>query len=779
MAAWACALGGLMNTAQCETLTLARMFAAPDLSGPTLRTPQFSPDGQLLAYLQGSADDKDRLDLWAYDLRTRKRRLLIDARALAPGEASLSPEEAARRERQRTSALRGIVEYQFSSDSRSILIPLAGDLYVYDLGAPPATAVRRITAHSGEPAGSATDARFSPQGHYVSFIRDQNLYVYAFATDRVQRITPDCRALVSCGVAEFIAQEEMDRSTGYWWSPDESRIAWARVDESPVPEVERFEINANDVRVVPQRYPAAGQPNASVRLFVTTLAEPATIEIPFSQAPRPQTPGDPPQTESQEPYLARVGWFPDSRSLAIQRESRDQKTLDLIRSDPFTGKSRVLLTERSDTWIELNDELSFIPGRGEFLWASSRTGFRHLYLYDFDGHLLCPVTAGDWMVVGDRRGRAIRGLDEKRGLVYFEANRETPLERNLYVSSYRHPGPTIERLTREPGWHGIQMPKNTAVYLDRYSTADRPPSVTLRALSGRSLAELDPNPLDASHPYFNYLDTRPTNAFGTLVAEDGQELYYELTTPAHLEPGRRYPVIVEVYGGPGVQFVANQWADQSGFFDHILTQHGFVVFKLDNRGSGERGNRFESALYRRLSIVEVRDQVRGVEFLKTLPFVDPTRIGVFGWSYGGYMALMCLLQAPQEFAAGIAGAPVTDWRLYDTHYTERYLGTPADDPSGYQLADVLHYAGALRAPMLLMHGMADDNVLFTNSTTLMKRLQDLGKPFDLMTYPGAKHSLLRHADTGPHAYGRILRFLDENLGAQTAHPVGQSDAVTD
>jgi dipeptidyl-peptidase-4 len=246
-------------------------------------------------------------------------------------------------------------------------------------------------------------------------------------------------------------------------------------------------------------------------------------------------------------------------------------------------------------------------------------------------------------------------------------------------------------------------------------------------------------------------------------------LHYKLLKPKKLEPGRRYPVIVDVYGGPGVQRVRRSWGASSGFFQQYLAQQGYIVFALDNRGSAYRGVKFETAMYKHMGSVEVEDQVSGVQFLKSLPYVDPARIGVFGWSYGGYMALMCMMQAPNEFAAGVAGAPVTDWRLYDTHYTERYMSTPQDNVAGYKAGNVLNYADKLRGPLLVMHGMADDNVLFTNSTALFKRLQDLNKPFDMMTYPGSKHGLLRFAGTGPHGYETIMRFFDAHLrGAESA-----------
>jgi dipeptidyl-peptidase-4 len=730
-------------------LTLDRLFAAPDLSGPALRGARFSPDGKLVTYLQGKPEAKDRLDVWAYDPATRSNRLLVDSAALVADEGKLSAEEEARRERARTSALAGVVDYEFSPDSRYLLIPLAGDLFLYDLRAGSDTSpVRRLT----QTAEAETDPRFSPRGRYVSFVRGQNLHVLELSSGKEISITRAGGGLVSFGVAEFIAQEEMDRSTGYWWSPDERHIAYTRVDETPVDELERFEIFAETVKVIRQRYPAAGRPNARIDLFVQELGSARERELPAAA--------------SGEGYLARVQWFPDSRALAVQRQSRDQRYLELLRIEIADGSSRRLLEERSDTWVDLHDELTFLPKRKAFIWSSARSGHDHLYLHDYDGRLLRPLTAGEWMVTGSGRERAIEAVDEVRGLVYFTANRDTPLERHLYAAPLDGPSDParieagIRKLSSGAGWHANTMSADAKLWLDTFSTPDDPPSLSLRRADGRLLEVLVANSLDASHPYAPYRDAHQPTEFGTLQAADGQTLHYQLTKPAGLQPGKRYPVIVEVYGGPGAQQVRRAWG---GLFRQFLAHQGYVVFTIDNRGSGFRGRRFEGALHRRMGSIEIEDQVRGVDFLRTLPYVDGTRIGVFGWSYGGYMALMCMVRAPGHFTAGVAGAPVTDWRLYDTHYTERYMETPQSNPEGYRDGMVMTHAANLAGPLLVIHGMADDNVLFTHSTALFKNLQDLRKPFEVMPYPGSKHALLRFAGTGPHAYDTITRFFARSL----------------
>jgi len=759
-----------MSAARADKLTIERLFSAPDLSGASLRAPQISPDGRLVAYLKGAERNKDRMDLWAYDIAKRHHRLLVDSSKLVPQEHALSSEEEQRRERQRTSSLSGIVEYQFSPDSRLLLVPLGGDLYLYDLRAKPNEAVRRLT-HT---ASYETDAKFSPSGRYVSFIRDQNLVVYDLTAGREIPVTRDGGGVISFGTAEFIAQEEMSRTTGYWWSPDEKRIAYTRVDESPVPEVERFEIYADRSLVVKQRYPGAGAPNAIVQLYV---AEVGSTSAPAAAKAASPTPTLPASTRvdlgsNTDFYLARVNWFPDGSALAVQRESRDQKTLSLLRADPASGATQELLNEHSDRWVTLNDNLTFLARSHQLIWASSRSGYQHLYLYDWNGQLIRPLTQGEWMVTGDNDSHGMRGVDEEKGLVYFVANAESPLERHLYSVSLTDASVPMQKITTDSGWHGIAMSGDAHMFLDTFSTPESPPSLTLRSMTGAVLADLVPNKVGPDHPYAPYLSDHLPTEFGTLSAKDGQTLHYQVIKPRNLEPGRRYPVIVDVYGGPGNQRVRKAWGGyprgNEGFFRQILAQSGYIVFTLDNRGSGWRGVEFETALYHRLGSVEIEDQVTGVDFLRTLPYVDPARIGVFGWSYGGYMALMCMMQAPDVFAVGVSGAPVTDWKLYDTHYTERFMGTPQSNPDGYAKSSVLHYADDLKGSLLIMHGMADDNVLFTHSTTLFKKLQDLNEPFEVMTYPGGKHGLLRHADMGRHGYMTIKRFFDRTIGQDAA-----------
>lgn len=730
-----------------EPLTVERIFSDPDLSGPRLRAPQFSPDGRLLTYLRGKADDKDQMDLWAFDIRTGQHRLLVDSRAFSDGDEKLSAEEAARRERQRVANLRGIVSYEFAAEGRRLLVPLNGDLYLYDLRASknPVTRLTRTQAYE-------TDAHFSPRGQYVSFIRDQDLFVIDLHTRSERALTEDGEGAIHNGAAEFIAQEEMGRSEGYWWSPDERRIAYARVDETRVPEIERLEIHAREATIVRQRYPRAGAENARVELRMVDVATGTQKSL------EPHVPDD--------TYLARVHWLPDSQHVAIQRQTRDQRQLDLIRIDVSSLTQSVLVSERSDHWVELNNDLHFLERQPAFIWSSRRSGYKHLYLFSLDGKLIRQLTNGSWMVVGDGNDNGLVGVDESGNRVFFTANKDSVLERHLYSVSLDG-SEEPRRLSRESGWHTATLSKDATAYLDLWSSISQPPAASIRSTNSQRTQWVSRNELNSSHPYFPFTSDHVHDEFGTLRAADGQVLHYRLLKPAKLEPGRRYPVVIDTYGGPHFQYVRNDWMGGTravqGYFRQVLAQNGFVVFSLDNRGSGFRGTAFESVLNGQLGRIEVEDQLTGVRFLKSLPYVDAMRIGIMGWSYGGYVTLQALSHPSQPFKAGVAGAPVADWALYDTHYSERYLGVPSANARAYADSSTLANLDRLSGRLLLVHGMADDNVLFTHSTAAMKVLQDANKQFDLMTYPGGKHGLIRMPDTGRHYYERVLEFFRERL----------------
>lgn len=708
-------------------LTLERVFASPALNGPSPRLPKLSPDGKWLTSLRPRADDRERFDLWAMDTATGESRMLVDSTRLGTS-GEISEAEKMQRERARIGGTKGIVAYDWSADGRAILVPVDGELFIADL----AGGLTRLTnSASGE-----LDATVSPKGGFVSFVRDQNLIVLDRSTTTERALTADGGGTLSWGVAEFVAQEEMDRHRGHWWSPDDRRVAIARVDESRVEIVSRAAIGADGTKVFDQRYPKAGTPNAAVELHVVTVDGSAAVRVDLG-----------PDTDQ---YLARVDWVPDGSALIVQRQSRDQKRLDVLLADASSGETLLLFTETGRTWINLHDNLRVLKD-DSLLWTSERDGFMHLYRWK-EGRWT-QLTRGPWAI------RQLIGVDEAQGRVWFTANKGNPLEQHLFSLSLRGGSPVQHT---QPGWwHDVTMNKAATRTIVRRSSPVQPEQVYLGDAMGRRLAWIEENALDPSHPYAPYAGSHVAPLFGSIDAADGTKLKTKLLLP-RIESGKRYPVFVQVYGGPGAgRQVQSNWG--GGALHQYLVDRGWIVFSVDGRGTPDRGKAFEDHIYRAMGSVEVEDQLRGVAWLKTQPFVDPQRIAVYGWSYGGYMALKLLQAAPGVFAAGVAGAPVTRWALYDTHYTERYLGNPAVDPKPYEAADVLPRAAVLADPLLLIHGMADDNVVFEHSTALMAALQTGGKPFETMVYPGQTHRV-----AGPgvsvHLWRTILDFLDRNLG---------------
>lgn len=714
-----------------QSLELNRLFAEPSLSGTAPKSPAYAPDGKRITYLKGKAKDANRLDLWQYELATGKHSLLVDSDTLFSGTETLSDEEKARRERLRLFAS-GIVSYQWSKDGQALLFPLNGDLYHYQLGSKTARKLTQTEAFE-------TDAQISPKGRFVSFVREQNIFVIDLTSGKETQLTTDGRGSIRNGMAEFVAQEEMGRMTGYWWAPDDSKIAFTQFDESSVPEAVRNEIYADEIKLYNQRYPFAGKENVRIKLGVVAINNQAVNWLDIGK--------------EQDIYLPRVEWTENPTLLTYQWQSRNQQRLELRLADLTTGKQTTLLTETSKTWVNLHDDLHFLKDQKSFIWASERDGYKHLYLYSLAGGAPKQLTSGEWIV------NHLESVDEKAGLIYFTGRKDTPLESHLYSVPVK--GGKITRLTESGYSHQVVVAKDGSGFIDTASAVVKLPTVTLRDSQGKAVTVLESNALDAQHPLTPYASHLVTPTFGTLKANDGQTLHYRMFAPKTLESGKKYPVIVGVYGGPGAQRVTNSWSARDLYFQYMV-QQGYIVFQLDNRGSENRGKAFEDPIFGKLADVELTDQKTGVDYLRTLPYVDAKRIGIYGHSYGGYMVIMAMLRAGDYFAAGVSGAPVTDWALYDTHYTERYLGHPEKNAAGYEASSVFPYVEGLKGKMLIYHGMADDNVLFTHSTKLFSVLQNQGKAFEMMTYPGSKHAMFGQ-QVQTHLHHTITDFFNRTL----------------
>lgn len=719
-------------------LTLERVFASPGLDGPAPRQVKLSPDGRYLTLLRNRADDRERYDLWGYDIETREWRMLVDSEALGSGR-ELSEDEKMQRERARVGSLKGIISYQWASDGAGVLVPLDGDLFLAKLDG----TVTRLT----DTEGTELNPKLSSKGGYVSFVRDRRLWVGPVGGD-AKPITPQEGETIRWGEAEFVAQEEMARLSGYWWSPDDSRIVVQRTDEASVGIVTRAAIGATGTKVFDQRYPAAGTDNAVVELFVMNPDGSGQVKIDLGA--------------NLDIYVARVDWGPDGY-VYVQRQDRAQTRIDMLKVDPATGASTLLFTEkaaRSDYWVNLNDNYRLLKD-GSLLWWSERSGYGHFYLFDpngknkgRDGEDQIIFNAETWnqLTRGTSPTTSLVGVDEAAGTFTYQAT-EGVLTQQIFRA--RLDGTGEPELLTDPAFtNSASMDgKGRLLYVTRSNPA-QPPQSYLATPDGKQVAWIEENAITGDHPYAPFLTSHVTPEYGTIPAEDGTPLHWMMLKPK-MEPGKRYPVFFSHYGGPGPQMVAQGWG---GALAQSIVDKGYIYFVLDNRGSANRGVDFEQPIHRAMGGVEVRDQKAGAEYLKALPFVDPAKIAIYGWSYGGYMTLKQLEADPGLYAAGIAGAPVTRWELYDTHYTERYMGDPRAVPEAYQKASAIPDATRISDPLLLIHGLADDNVVFENSSELIGALQENNVPFEMMLYPGYTHRV-GGEKVSPHLWNSIFRFL--------------------
>jgi len=726
-----------------EVLTPARVARIPAPGGNAPVQVKFSPDGWLVTFLYSEEGTLVR-ELWAFDPQTGKRELLLRPPGEGVTDANVSREEALRRERQRERGF-GVTSYSWSQKGDTLLVPVRAALCVQHGTDGP---LRKVTDENPP----CIDPQLNREGTAVAFVREGELFWLDLIKEGAEprRLTFDAtppgerEQLVTNGLAEFVAQEEMGRSHGFWWSPDGSTIAFEQADNSPVTAYTIVHQGEDTVDSETHRYPFAGEANAAVRIGCVSAEGGDATWLPLEGV----TGGD--------GYLARVNWAPDG-TLLVQVISRDQRSLELRRIDPRARSSVMLITETSADWINLNDDLRCVTlneddeagtNRHEILWSSEQSGTRQLYLCDADGHLLRQLTAGPWPVDG------VLDVDAKQRVVYFLGS-ESPLESHVYRVGLDSGEP--ERLTHTAGIHnGVFSPDHTR-WAESVNSLESPPTLSLRAADGEAIRQI----FRVEDPEIERLALCPPELV-TVPARDGATLYGAIYRPPSVVPGDRLPVLVNVYGGPHVQTVTNSWGMTADLRAQFLAREGFVVFKLDNRGSARRGHRFETPIFLNMGGIEVQDQVDGVRFLSTLPEADTSRVGIYGWSYGGYITLRCLVKAPDVFKAGVSGAPVTSWDGYDTFYTERYMDTPLNNQEGYRESAVMIHAPALRGRVLLLHGMLDENVHFRHTARLINAMNEANKPYDLGIFPGERHGPRNEAQRAA-LERRLADFFNEHV----------------
>jgi dipeptidyl-peptidase-4 len=724
---------------------------APDAYGRRPLQQAWSPDGKRLLYVwdddggaggtgtnsgSGSSGSGGGKAFWSLDPATGQSEVV--ARLADLGEEGKPFELGA---------------YTWSPRGDALLLVSKGDLYLLPLdpagrARPDRRKLRRLTRADG----GAEDARFSPDGRRIAFVRAFDLYVLDTASGQETRLTRDGRQNVTLnGVNDWVYGEEIwnREPRGFWWSPDSSRLAYYRFDERSVGMYPLQDDSPLYPEVYLQKYPKAGTTNPKVKIGVADVATGKTVWMGTGTG----------GAREGDSYLARLEWTPRGDAVAIERLSRDQKRLDLLRCGAADGSCSTLLTENWRTWINLGRDFRFLPD-GRFLWGSERGGWRRLYLYTADGKLQRPATPEGWAVtaldaVADDGTWAFVTAFPTAGLGPIDRKvARVRLDTSNAANAADAGDRSWEVLTPEPGWHQALVSPRSGAWVHTWSDANTPPRTEVRAAAGGAAIALPSTPakLDAA--------ALPQWEFVMIPGPDGSRLPARLLKPAGFDPARRYPVIIYHYGGPGSQVVDNNWGGRS-LWHKLMAARGFAVFSVDNQSSLFFGKAGEDRDYRRFGTVNLAGQLAGVDYLKSLPWVDPARLGLWGWSGGGSNTLYCILNRPGVWKAAIAGAPVTDWKLYDTIWTERYLDTPEDNPEGYHDSAPLTYAANLKDHLLIVHGLADDNVHPQNTVQISNAFIKADLPFEQAVYPGQKHGF--RPPEMRHFYQRAAEFFAREL----------------
>jgi dipeptidyl-peptidase 4 len=711
--------------AQPGQLTVDRIYSQPSLSGRLTRGIAWSPDGKRLTYLDAKGSGRDaKTELWSLDAASGERSLLISADKLE----NIFPAPPSKQSQATGAGRHAPSQYQWSPNSEALLFEGTNAVAWFDLKSQSG----RVLVSGKE---DLSDIKISPDSNYVSFVRDHNLWIVATADGKERAVTTGGSEVLRKGEVDWVYSEELDIYSGYWWSPDSSAIAYLEMDESKVSQFSLLNFESYSGEAELQRYPVAGGQNPTVRILVASLS---------GGEPRPMDTG----TETNM-YLPRVNWLPDSRRLAIQRLNRDQNVLELLLADASTGKTSTLLTEKDQYWINISDDLHFFKDNKRFLWSSERTGYRHLYLYGLDGKEIAQLTKGDWEV------NHVEAVDEAKGIVYFTSTEKSPTERHLYRVALDGRG--FARITKGDGFHMVNLSPSADLYVDMYSNAMTPPRQDLYRTDGTKASSINENKVEELSQYH----LSPVE-FSTVKARDGVLLNCFMIKPPNFDPAKKYPVIVYTYGGPHAQVVLNAWMGPNLLWHEMMAQKGYIIFALDNRGSAGRGHVFEESIHYRFGIPELNDQRDGVAWLQQQPWVDPHRIGIWGWSYGGHMTLHAMFEAPDLFKVGFAGGPVTDWHFYDTIYTERYMGLPPQHESEYKESSPLSHVEGFKGKLLIAQGTGDDNVHYSNTLSLINDLINRGIYVEVIAAPGRGHGV-----SDPPArkvvFNRVTQFFLDNL----------------
>lgn len=629
--------------------------------------------------------------------------------------------------------------YTFSSDETKLLISVKtesiyrhstrSNYYVYDLKEKKAYSV------ADEKVRYAT---FSPDGSKVAYVKNNNLYISFYTSDRTDLLTRDGKddAIIN-GAVDWVYEEEFGMSQGFEWSPDGKKIAYYRFDES---KVKKFSMDIYGSLYPSQdvfKYPKAGEDNSVVDIKIYNLETQETIDLD--------------EGSQNDQYIPRIKWTQDANTLSFQRLNRKQNKLELILANATNGSLKTIYTETNKYYIDISDNLTFLNDGKHFVFSSEKDGFNHLYLFTMEGKEVRQLTTGKWEV------DAFYGTDKKNKYLYFTSTEGSHINRELYKMDIK--GKKKKQLTKGGGSHFFTFNPSMTYYMDFHSSANSPYTQAIYNNSGKMVRELANNkPLEAQMQEYGFSNVE----FSTLKTSEGVELNYYMIKPKDFDPSKKYPLLMFVYGGPGNQQVMNRWGGNRAIWNQYMAQQGYIVACVDNRGTGGRGEEFKKLTYKQLGKYETIDQIEAAKYFGKQNYIDASRIGIWGWSYGGYMSSLCISKGADVFKSAIAVAPVTNWRFYDNIYTERYMQRPQDNADGYDDNSPINHVEKIKGNYLLIHGTADDNVHFQNSVEMVNAMIEAGVKFDSEYYPNKAHGI-GGKRTQYHLYNRLSSFFIEKL----------------
>ena len=717
-------MGSLSIFAGGKEFTIEDIFGSSKFASKSVRGIQWMSDGKSYSFLETDTTSKSS-GVFLWSVKEKSKKLIVSGSMLKMNESD--------------PAFR-FSSYQWSPDEKQILfvssppdkqylsrLTPAGNLFLYDIQLKKFIRVTNVTVPQ-------YNQKFSPDGKKIGYVRENNIVVYDIAAAKETQLTADGTEHIINGKFDWVYEEEFGISDGWRWSPDGTYIAFWQLDENRVPEYTMTEWDSTHLNLIKMRYPKPGDPNSIVKVGVLNVATAMTEWLNLGS--------------NDDIYIPRMQWTADKNILSLQRLNREQNSIELMYYDITNKTLKTVLSEKSDTWLDVHNDLRFLKN-GTFTWLSERDGYNHLYLYRNDGTMMNQITKGEWDV------DTFYGVDEKNGLLYFTSSEISPIDRQIF--SIKLDGTKKKQLSSSPGTHSANFSPTFENYLGYYNSITVPGKIKMMKNDGKGLYSIEENEMPVLKEY-----SLANTSFISFKTSDGVLLNASLLKPSNFDSTKKYPVLVYTYGGPGSQVVRNSWGGSSFLWYSMLAEKGYLVFMTDNRGTGARGAAFKKITYKNLGKWEVNDQVEGAKYLASLPYVDKNRIGIWGWSYGGYMSSLTILVGAEYFKTAIAVAPVTHWKFYDNIYTERFMGTPQNNPEGYKASSPINHAEKLKGKFLLVHGTSDDNVHFQNSVTLVTALEQANKQFQTMYYPNKNHGI-GGGVTRLHLYTLLTNFLLENL----------------